>query len=323
MFADESGATVFMGPFCLNHAVVLEDIVRWTIENRAGNPGIAADNVAQARLPHRPDGLVGTIELLGPSPRPGRDRTTYTRSPSSGVPDMATRSTGRRAGAEGRARGGRLTGSGPRDIRRRDPPGSRARSTSRPRGFARAKSDASAWAGPSTPTKCRPYGAGTRRGPHGVERIRESRGRSHRLPQVWVRHLLECRVLQAASRDARIPGHRAFPIEPRSVSLMWTTRSSAAPSTVPAVPRRTNSRSPTPVCPRSGTASWIPSANEARSAAHRWCARGWPPRVPGQAELRSPTLDRANLALLLSAQAHSRASIRAVPSNRAVLPHSG
>ena len=66
MFADESGATVFMGPFCLNHAVVLEDIVRWTIENRAGNPGIAADNVAQARLPHRPDGLVGTIELLGP-----------------------------------------------------------------------------------------------------------------------------------------------------------------------------------------------------------------------------------------------------------------
>ncbi len=40
MIADEKGAGVFMGPFVLNHAVVLEDIIRWTLQNRALNPGI-------------------------------------------------------------------------------------------------------------------------------------------------------------------------------------------------------------------------------------------------------------------------------------------
>ena len=38
MIADESGAGVYMGPYVLNHAVVLEDIISWTLIHRVENP---------------------------------------------------------------------------------------------------------------------------------------------------------------------------------------------------------------------------------------------------------------------------------------------
>ncbi len=45
MIADETGAGVYMGPYVLNHAVVLEDIIGWTLNHRAENPGIGADDM--------------------------------------------------------------------------------------------------------------------------------------------------------------------------------------------------------------------------------------------------------------------------------------
>ena len=45
MIADESGAGVYMGPYVLNHAVVLEDIIAWTLIHRADNPGIAGNDM--------------------------------------------------------------------------------------------------------------------------------------------------------------------------------------------------------------------------------------------------------------------------------------
>jgi N-methylhydantoinase B len=45
MIADETGAGVYMGPYVLNHAVVLEDIIGWTINHRVDNPGIAANDM--------------------------------------------------------------------------------------------------------------------------------------------------------------------------------------------------------------------------------------------------------------------------------------
>ena len=45
MIADESGAGVYMGPYVLNHAVVLEDIIAWTLNHRAENPGIAGNDM--------------------------------------------------------------------------------------------------------------------------------------------------------------------------------------------------------------------------------------------------------------------------------------
>ena len=45
MIADEGGAGVYMGPYVLNHAVVLEDIIAWTLAHRAENPGIAGNDM--------------------------------------------------------------------------------------------------------------------------------------------------------------------------------------------------------------------------------------------------------------------------------------
>ena len=45
MIADENGAGVYMGPYVLNHAVVLEDIISWTLIHRADNPGIAGNDM--------------------------------------------------------------------------------------------------------------------------------------------------------------------------------------------------------------------------------------------------------------------------------------
>ena len=45
MIADENGAGVCMGPYVLNHAVVLEDIIAWTLIHRADNPGICAHDM--------------------------------------------------------------------------------------------------------------------------------------------------------------------------------------------------------------------------------------------------------------------------------------
>ena len=45
MIADETGAGVYMGPYVLNHAVVLEDIIAWTMNHRADNPGISVDDM--------------------------------------------------------------------------------------------------------------------------------------------------------------------------------------------------------------------------------------------------------------------------------------
>ncbi len=45
MIADENGAGVYMGPYVLNHAVVLEDIIAWTLIHRADNPGIAGNDM--------------------------------------------------------------------------------------------------------------------------------------------------------------------------------------------------------------------------------------------------------------------------------------
>ncbi len=40
VISDEAGAGVYMGPYVVYHAVVLEHMIRWTLENRAENPGI-------------------------------------------------------------------------------------------------------------------------------------------------------------------------------------------------------------------------------------------------------------------------------------------
>ena len=45
MIADENGAGVYMGPYVLNHAVVLEDIIAWTLNHRTDNPGISAHDM--------------------------------------------------------------------------------------------------------------------------------------------------------------------------------------------------------------------------------------------------------------------------------------
>ena len=45
MIADENGAGVYMGPYVLNHAVVLEDIISWTLIHRANNPGITCNDM--------------------------------------------------------------------------------------------------------------------------------------------------------------------------------------------------------------------------------------------------------------------------------------